>query len=92
LAVHQYTPKDNPSPQPGDITVIASHGVGCAKELYEPLFDEIFLNSKQGDGGLRIRSIWIADIASHGGSSVLNEGKLGVDSTSTRQRLSWMMI
>lgn len=31
VAVKQYTPRDNPNPQPGDITIIASHANGFVK-------------------------------------------------------------
>jgi hypothetical protein len=47
------------------------------KELYEPLWDELLKLSKSA--GFRIRSIWIADVAQQGRSSVLNEEKLGND-------------
>ena len=31
LAVKQYIPLDNPSPQPGDVTILASHANGFPK-------------------------------------------------------------
>ena len=31
LSVKQYTPKDNPNPQKGDITIIGAHGNGFPK-------------------------------------------------------------
>ncbi|KAK2760827.1 hypothetical protein FQN54_002066 [Arachnomyces sp. PD_36] len=77
LAVKQYIPLDNLSPQPGDITVIGAHANGFCKELYEPLWDEIHARSKQH--GFRIRSIWIADFAVQGQSYVSNEDRLGND-------------
>jgi hypothetical protein len=77
LAVKQYIPKDNPNPQPGDITIIGAHANGFPKELYEPLWDDIHARSKKH--GFRIRSIWIADVAQQGRSSVLNEQFLGND-------------
>lgn len=79
LAIKQYSPSDNPRPQPGDVTIIACHAAGCFKELYEPFFDELYLASKRDPSGYSIRSIWIADIVTHGESSILNEGKLGID-------------
>lgn len=48
-----------------------------AKELYEPLWDEILDRSERL--GFRIRSIWIADVAHQGDSGVLNERLLGND-------------
>ncbi|ETI21998.1 hypothetical protein G647_06068 [Cladophialophora carrionii CBS 160.54] len=77
LAVKQYIPKDNPDPQPGDVTIIGAHANGFPKELYEPLWDDIHARSKKH--GFRIRSIWIADVAQQGQSSVLNEQLLGND-------------
>jgi hypothetical protein len=77
LAVKQYIPKDNRDPQPGDVTIIGAHANGFPKELYEPLWDDIHARSKKH--GFRIRSIWIADVAQQGQSSVLNERLLGND-------------
>lgn len=31
LAVKRYTPKSNPNPQPGDVTIIGAHGSGFPK-------------------------------------------------------------
>ncbi|OGE48198.1 hypothetical protein PENARI_c031G02967 [Penicillium arizonense] len=77
LAVKQYIPLDNPEPQPGDVTILAAHANGFPKELYEPLWEEIHARSKQN--GFRIRSIWMADVAQEGESSVINEDSLGND-------------
>ncbi|KAJ5478108.1 hypothetical protein N7530_003617 [Penicillium desertorum] len=77
LAVKQYIPLDNPNPQPGDITILGAHANGFPKELYEPLWEEIYARSKQN--GMRIRSIWMADVAQEGQSSVINEDSLGND-------------
>lgn len=79
LAIKQYTPLDNSSPKPGDITIIAAHANGFPKELYEPLWDELLKISSQN--GFGIRGIWIADVVHQGWSSVLNEDKLGNDRT-----------
>ncbi|KAF5599267.1 host-specific AK-toxin Akt2 [Fusarium pseudoanthophilum] len=80
LAVKQYVPHDNPNPQPGDVTIIGAHANGFPKELYEPLWDELYDRARQQD--VRIRSIWIADVWNQGQSGVLNEKVLGND-------LSW---
>ncbi|PKY05204.1 toxin biosynthesis protein [Aspergillus campestris IBT 28561] len=77
MAVKQYIPIDNPNPQPGDVTILAAHANGFPKELYEPLWEEIHARSKAN--GFRIRSIWMADVAHQGQSSVLNENILGND-------------
>ncbi len=45
--------------------------------MYEPLWDELYERLKAK--GIRIRSIWIADVAHQGASGVLNERKLGND-------------
>jgi hypothetical protein len=36
LVIKQYTPLSNPNPQPGDVTVIATHGSGLPKVLFYP--------------------------------------------------------
>jgi hypothetical protein len=77
LAIKQYTPLDNSSPQKGDVTIIAAHANGFPKELYEPLWDEVYARLKAG--GVRVRGIWIADVAHQGQSGVLNEDVLGND-------------
>jgi hypothetical protein len=45
--------------------------------LYEPLWDELY--QRIGKTGIRIRSIWIADMWNQGQSGVLNEQILGND-------------
>ncbi|KAK4152407.1 hypothetical protein C8A00DRAFT_16289 [Chaetomidium leptoderma] len=77
LAVKQYIPLDNPNPQPGDITIIGAHANGFPKELYEPLWDD--LHKRTAKTGIRIRSIWIADMWNQGQSGILNEQILGND-------------
>ncbi|PYI09745.1 hypothetical protein BO78DRAFT_362200 [Aspergillus sclerotiicarbonarius CBS 121057] len=82
LHVKQYTPLDLPDPVPADaVTIIAAHAVAFPKELYEPLWDELLVRSKQAN--FHIRGIWIADVSDMGMSSVLNEDKLSMDA-------SWM--
>ncbi|KAF2145633.1 uncharacterized protein K452DRAFT_324555 [Aplosporella prunicola CBS 121167] len=73
----QYRPFDNPTPSPGDITIIGAHANGFPKELYEPLWEEIYQLLKSKNKA--IRGIWIADVAHQGQSGVLNEDKLGND-------------
>ncbi|KAK8166509.1 Alpha/beta hydrolase family-domain-containing protein [Phyllosticta citrichinensis] len=77
LAIKQYIPLDNLTPKKGDVTIIATHANGFAKELYEPLWEELLKRSKAE--GFSIRSIWIADVSYQGASGVLNEKKLGND-------------
>ncbi|KAL4936652.1 hypothetical protein BDV06DRAFT_216513 [Aspergillus oleicola] len=77
LAVKQYIPLDNPQPQLGDVTILAAHANGFPKELYEPLWEELHARSKEN--GFQIRSIWMADVAHQGESSVVNEDLLGND-------------
>jgi hypothetical protein len=87
LVVKQYTPLDNLTPQPGDLTIIAAHGSGFPKELYEPLLEEIYHRSRR-DKKFRIRSIWFADAAHQGASGIRNENGLGND----RMCLSFGML
>ncbi|KAL4914424.1 Alpha/beta hydrolase family-domain-containing protein [Aspergillus aurantiobrunneus] len=77
LAVKQYVPLDNPSPGEGDVTLIGAHANGFPKELYEPLWNDIYERLLQQNR--RIRSIWIADVAQQGQSGILNEAILGND-------------
>jgi len=77
IAIKQYTPFDNSDPQPGDLTIIGAHANGFPKELYEPLWDELYMGLKAA--GIRIRGIWIADVVHQNASSVINEDKLGND-------------
>lgn len=77
LAVKQYIPRDNPHPKAGDVTIIGAHANGFPKELYEPMFEDLIAQSKTHN--FRIRSIWIADMAHQGLSSVQNELLLGND-------------
>lgn len=77
LHVKQYIPIDNQMPRPGDVTIIGAHANGFPKELYEPLWEDLYQKSKKHN--FRIRSIWIADVAQQGWSSVLNEQHLGND-------------
>ncbi|KAI9708443.1 MAG: hypothetical protein M1820_003903 [Bogoriella megaspora] len=71
LHVKQWTPKANPCPQSGDVTVIFAHGVGSSKESYEVFFDYLLQR------GLGIRSIWAMDVAHHGQSYMLNKDVIG---------------
>lgn len=75
LSVKQYIPLDNFNPQAGDVTIIAAHANAFPKELYEPLWEDLLSRAKAA--GWRIRSIWAADVAHQGQSSVLNESLLG---------------
>lgn len=93
LHIKQYTPKDNPNPQKGDVTIIGGHANGFPKvsstpyspklvliisqELYEPLWEEFYHEAKRRD--IRIRSIWIADTAWQGRSGIINQDALGND-------------
>ncbi|KAL2818009.1 hypothetical protein BJX63DRAFT_429341 [Aspergillus granulosus] len=77
LVVKRYTPKSDLNPQPGDLTIIGAHGTGFPKELYEPIWEELYTRLK--DQGIRIRSIWIADTANQGASGILNGELLGND-------------
>lgn len=77
LHIKQYTPKDNRNPQKGDVTIIGSHANGFPKELYEPLWEEVYHEAKSRN--VRIRSIWIADTAWQGRSGILNQDALGND-------------
>lgn len=77
IHVKQYIPLDNTNPQPGDVTIIGANANAIPKELYEPFWADLLDESKQN--GPRIRAIWIADLASQGGSGQINQSLLGND-------------
>ncbi|PYH28359.1 alpha/beta hydrolase [Aspergillus neoniger CBS 115656] len=77
LAVKQYIPTNDPTPLPRAVTILIAPGSGFAKELYEPLCEELLVRCNRD--GLSIRSIWAADPAHQGQSSIVNEGLLGID-------------
>jgi hypothetical protein len=81
LAVKQYVPLDNPDPKDGDVTLIGAQANGFPKELYEPLWDDMYERLRSHNR--RIRSIWIADVVQQGQSGIMNEGILGDDRAST---------
>lgn len=78
LHVKQYIPRATKEHAVNAITIIAFGALGMPKELYEPLWDELYRQSTSS-GKFSIVSIWIADPANTGISSILNEGKLGDD-------------
>ncbi|KEZ39459.1 Uncharacterized protein SAPIO_CDS9319 [Scedosporium apiospermum] len=77
LAVKEYIPRDNQNPQPGDVTILGAHANGFPKELYEPLWEDLYRESKSH--GFRIRSIIIADAAWQGQSGIMNADVVGND-------------
>ncbi|KAF2770826.1 hypothetical protein EJ03DRAFT_350112 [Teratosphaeria nubilosa] len=76
LAVKQYSPQES-FVASSEVTVVGAHANGFPKELYEPLWDELYSRLKAQ--GIRISNIFIADVAHQGWSGVLNERKLGND-------------
>ena len=81
IAVKQYTPIEYSLVEQHGVTIVGAHANGFPKELYEPLWDELYDRLKAQN--VRIRSIWIADVAHQGQSSVLNEHRLGDDRESS---------
>ncbi|KAM0331550.1 hypothetical protein ACHAQA_003228 [Verticillium albo-atrum] len=79
LAVKIYTPNDNPSPQAGDVTIVAAHANGFAKELYEPLWADLHALTTKPNPPFRIRQIIAIDAAWQNASAALNEPLLGND-------------
>ncbi|KAB8211982.1 alpha/beta-hydrolase [Aspergillus parasiticus] len=80
LCIKEYKPLNNLDPQPGDVTIVAIHGTGYPKELYEPLWEDLLAHTAQN--GVRIRAIWMADATNQGASGILNEQHLGNDPSS----------
>ncbi|KAH8664415.1 Alpha/beta hydrolase family-domain-containing protein, partial [Xylariales sp. PMI_506] len=75
LQVKQYVPL-NYNPKDGDVTILAAHANGYPKELYEPLWDELYEHVEKYED-FRIRGIWIADMFNQGASGEMNASKLG---------------
>lgn len=85
LSVKQYVPKTGARcPTDNGVTVIGAHANGFPKEVYEPLWDDLYehLEAK----GRRVRAIWIADMFNQGASGVRNETILGNDRASRFQQ------
>ncbi|KAL9124321.1 MAG: hypothetical protein Q9217_006339 [Psora testacea] len=77
LHVKQYTPLGRQQIQPGAITILGAHANGFPKELYEPLWEDLYHCLREQ--GQEVQSIWIADVTHQGVSGVLNENKIGND-------------
>lgn len=72
LAIKQYVPLDLPTPIPDNaITIIGAPGNGTQKELYEPVWEDLYAQLKQKQ--IPLRGIWVADVSNQGASGVLNE-------------------
>lgn len=73
VALKQYLPL-NYDPRPGDVTIIAVPSNGFPKEMYEPLWDDLLVYSRNK---FRIRGIWMMDLVNQNESGELNRGQLG---------------
>lgn len=60
------------------ISIFFSHANGFVKELYEPLFDDLYHNL-YNNHGIQIKYIISFDVVNQGKSFILNENKLGND-------------
>ncbi|TVY75858.1 Abhydrolase domain-containing protein mpaH [Lachnellula suecica] len=76
LAIKEYRPLDNLDAPPGSVTLIGAHAIGCPKECYEALWEDLYHALKDKSS---IRAIWIADVSNHGASGILNEKVQGDD-------------
>ncbi|KAH8705369.1 hypothetical protein BGW36DRAFT_353778 [Talaromyces proteolyticus] len=76
LHVKQYIPRVIKQDAANAITIIAFGALGMPKELYEPLWEELYRQSTFSSK-FSIDSIWIADLVNTGISATLNEEKLG---------------
>ncbi|KAH7073377.1 Alpha/beta hydrolase family-domain-containing protein [Paraphoma chrysanthemicola] len=88
LAVKEYRPRTHlPSDEEG-VTIIAAHGNGFPKEMFEPLWDDLLRASE----GFKIASIWAADVAHQGASYALNSKELGDDPNWTDHSLDLLLM
>jgi pimeloyl-ACP methyl ester carboxylesterase len=77
LHVKQYVPYKHDDHQTNQVTIIACGALGFPKEIYEPLWEELWQRSRSRN--FSIHSIWTMDPVNIGISATLNEGKLGDD-------------
>lgn len=77
LHINRYTPLEPVDPSALNITIIGAAANGLTKELFEPLWDDLYRHLQRL--GIGIHGVWIADQVHQGESSVLNESKLGND-------------
>ncbi|KAL4879535.1 Alpha/beta hydrolase family-domain-containing protein [Aspergillus karnatakaensis] len=76
LSIKQYTPLDQTSPIPDNaVTIIGVPGNGSPKEVYEPLWEDLYRQLQRQS--VPLRGIWVADVSNQGASGVLNEDVQG---------------
>ncbi|KAL3480180.1 Alpha/beta hydrolase family-domain-containing protein [Aspergillus californicus] len=81
LSIKQYTPLDQPVPIPDNaVTIIGAPGNGFPKEIYEPLWEDLYRQLQRQS--VPLRGIWVADVSNQGASGVLNEDVQG-------DRINW---
>jgi hypothetical protein len=78
IAIKRYMPRQKAFSANDGITILACPGLGLSKELYEPLWDELYMYSARRKT-FTICSIWIADFANQGASGIMNEDVLGIE-------------
>ncbi|KAF5866560.1 hypothetical protein ETB97_011445 [Aspergillus alliaceus] len=74
IAIKQYVPVDaeRSSPIPDNaVTIIGVPGNGSPKEVYEPLWEDLYSQLKRLS--VPLRGIWVADTSNQGASATLNE-------------------
>ncbi|KAH8726599.1 putative toxin biosynthesis protein [Phaeosphaeriaceae sp. PMI808] len=79
LAVKEYRPLNYLEAGEDSVTIIAAHANGFPKECYEPLWDDLLKTTTEAEHTVKIRAIWIADVAHQGESYSLNANKIGDD-------------
>ncbi|GAB7366619.1 hypothetical protein MBLNU230_g8604t1 [Neophaeotheca triangularis] len=77
LHAKQYTPRNNATPKPGGVTILALPAGSFPKEVFEPLWDSLLAHSDASN--FTIRSIWSLDPSTQAASGVLNERIQGDD-------------
>ena len=80
LAINHYVPKNSLEQNivsERAVTIVATHANGFPKEMYEPLWDDLWEFSRMRN--FTIRGVWIADSSHQGESGILNERVQGDD-------------
>lgn len=84
LAVKQYVPVDADTIPDNAVTIIGVPGNGSPKEIYEPLWEDLYGQLKKL--AVPVRGIWVADTSNQGASAVLNEDVQG------NQSMFWSFV
>lgn len=70
VCVKQYYDPKTRCTDPNALTLIAVHGSGHTKEIWEPCLDDLFVLVKSK--GLKVNDVWSIELPSHGETAAMN--------------------